>query len=631
MSTRRLFASLVIAIAFTFTLALWAQEAPPRNPDPAPPTEAPPVVASPAAPVVDEAAVANPAEPPLRDLTAPAVEAGPEADAAKPTTAPASAPNAVPGPGAKPAVRSTPRKPSIPRSGDAMVVFNRDATLEAHGHRDAVVAIGGSSTTWGDVADSVVSILGDSRVEGRVGDVVVSILGNTTVNGEAETVVAVLGGVVLGPNAVVHDVVSVGGPIRRSPGAKVTGESQEIGFLADLPDFTGFRSWIRNALFWGRPLAIANNLGWAWGIASVFFLLYLLMAALFPKAVDRCTQTLETRPGRTIVASIICMVLTPIFMILLAVTVVGPMLAGVVLTVATFIGKAALLAWLGRRLLFGARDDSRSQTVLAVAIGGVLLTALYLIPFLGLALWKVSGVMALGLAVYTLILSSRRPRPAPVTGGAAAVAAAGAMRMSSGPAPVSSAFTSPLSPEPLAGTTSAGFVSGTRMDEPAMSPAPSESTGPVASDPLAASASQAQTFGSFNPGTAAVPLSSLPRAGFWIRIGALAIDIVVVGAASSVVSLGSLFLLLLATYGAVMWTLKGTTIGGIVCGLRVIRLDERPVDWTTSIVRALASFLSLFAGGLGFIWIAVDRDRQSWHDKIAGTAVVLLPQGTPLV
>lgn len=630
MSTRRLFASLVIAIAFTFTLALWAQEAPPRTAEPAPPTERPPEVVPPAAPAV-ETPVDGAGERPLRDLTAAAVEAGPESAG---TPGSASAP--APAPAATASKSAKPRKPSIDRSGDAMVVFNRDATLEAHSHRDAVVSIGGSSTTYGDVAEAVVSILGDSRVEGRVGEAVVSILGNTTVNGEAETVVAVFGGVVLGPNAVVHDVISVGGPIIRAPGAKVMGESQEIGFLHGLPDFTGFRAWIRHALFWGRPLALADNLGWAWGIASVFFLLYLLLAALFPKAVDRCAQTLETRPGRTIVASIICMVLTPIFMILLAVTVVGPMLAGVALTVATFIGKAALLAWLGRRLLFGSRDDSRSQTVLAVAIGGVLLTALYLIPFLGLALWKISGVMALGLAVYTLILSSRRPRPTPGVGGpamAVAGAGVGAMRMSSvpGTGTSTSAFAAASSSEPLVGATSSGFVSGAPMGDPAMSPPPMESSGPMVSEPGPGTTSQSQTFGTFSPGAAALPLSSLPRAGFWIRVGALAIDIVVVGAASSVVSLGSLFLLLLATYGAVMWTLKGTTIGGIVCGLRVIRLDERPVDWTTSIVRALASFLSLFAGGLGFIWIAVDRDRQSWHDKIAGTAVVLMPQGTPLV
>ena len=91
------------------------------------------------------------------------------------------------------------------------------------------------------------------------------------------------------------------------------------------------------------------------------------------------------------------------------------------------------------------------------------------------------------------------------------------------------------------------------------------------------------------------------------------------------------FPVLVAVYGAVLWKQRGTTIGGIVCNLKVVRLDDRPLDWTTSIVRALGCVLSLAAVGLGFIWIAIDDDRQSWHDKIAGTVVVRLPKGTPLV
>jgi uncharacterized RDD family membrane protein YckC len=62
-----------------------------------------------------------------------------------------------------------------------------------------------------------------------------------------------------------------------------------------------------------------------------------------------------------------------------------------------------------------------------------------------------------------------------------------------------------------------------------------------------------------------------------------------------------------------------------------VRLDGRPVDWGTSIVRALSCFLSLVVLGLGFIWIAVDRDRQAWHDKIAGTVVVRPPKGVSLI
>lgn len=87
----------------------------------------------------------------------------------------------------------------------------------------------------------------------------------------------------------------------------------------------------------------------------------------------------------------------------------------------------------------------------------------------------------------------------------------------------------------------------------------------------------------------------------------------------------------LAAFGAVLWKMKGTTIGGVICGLKVVRLDDRPIDWGTSIVRALGCFLSLAVAGLGFIWVAIDDQSQSWHDKIAGTTVVRVPKGVSLL
>jgi uncharacterized RDD family membrane protein YckC len=126
------------------------------------------------------------------------------------------------------------------------------------------------------------------------------------------------------------------------------------------------------------------------------------------------------------------------------------------------------------------------------------------------------------------------------------------------------------------------------------------------------------------PATAAAADSaSPPRAGFWIRMAALLIDGVLVGVIVSILEApGEIWLLALAGYGALMWKLKSTTIGGIVCDLRVVRLDGREIDWDTAIVRALSCFLSFAAAGLGFFWIAFDPERQSWHDKIAGTVVV---------
>jgi uncharacterized RDD family membrane protein YckC len=88
--------------------------------------------------------------------------------------------------------------------------------------------------------------------------------------------------------------------------------------------------------------------------------------------------------------------------------------------------------------------------------------------------------------------------------------------------------------------------------------------------------------------------------------------------------------LVLALYGALMWKYKGTTIGGMIFGLHVVRLDHRPIEWDTAIVRALGCFLSAAALFLGFIWIAFDEDKQAWHDKIAGT-VVVRARGVPLV
>jgi len=48
-------------------------------------------------------------------------------------------------------------------------------------------------------------------------------------------------------------------------------------------------------------------------------------------------------------------------------------------------------------------------------------------------------------------------------------------------------------------------------------------------------------------------------------------------------------------------------------------------------VRALGGFVAMLPLGLGFIWVAIDADRQGWHDKIAGTIVVHAPKGQSLV
>jgi len=68
-------------------------------------------------------------------------------------------------------------------------------------------------------------------------------------------------------------------------------------------------------------------------------------------------------------------------------------------------------------------------------------------------------------------------------------------------------------------------------------------------------------------------------------------------------------------------------VGGIICQVRVVRIDGQPVKLPDAIVRALASVLSIAAFGIGCFWILRDPERQAWHDKIAGTYVVKVPRG----
>ncbi len=122
-----------------------------------------------------------------------------------------------------------------------------------------------------------------------------------------------------------------------------------------------------------------------------------------------------------------------------------------------------------------------------------------------------------------------------------------------------------------------------------------------------------------------------PRAGFWERMGAGFLDIILVSILWSLVHLPVLGFLVALAYFTAMWAWKGTSIGGIVLGLKVVRMDRQPVTFTVALVRALAAAFSIVVLFLGFLWIAWDAERQGWHDKIAGTVVLKLPRGTPLV
>jgi uncharacterized RDD family membrane protein YckC len=521
------------------------------------------------------------------------------------------------------------RRHQLDHDDNNIVSIGHSSHLQSGEKADSVVSVFGSSTSDGEAVD-VVSVFGNTRVTGPVHDSAVAVLGNAYIDSKVDgDVVAVLGNVTLGPNAEVGgDVVAVLGTMERDPAAILHGSVQRIlNFdVGGIGGFDWLNTWITHCLLYARPLALVHGLGWAWTLALGLLAFYACLALMFRSGVERCVHTLETEPGHTALAGLIGILLTPVLLVLLCVTVIGiaavPFVVGALFCMSLF-GKAVMLAWLGGRVS-GRRPGPANHPAVAVLIGGALVLVLYVVPVVGFLVYKLLGFFGFGAVVYTLVLHTRARRaaasPPPATA-SSAFAGASAADPSNSAAMAGAGWTA--RPAPAADAAAAAAAAAAAPE----SSAAADRVSPAAAPPPSAPP------GPMPPG--ALPphiTAAMPRAGFWIRMAALLLDVLLVGFVMSLLHpFGNFHIMVLAIYGAVMWKLRGTTVGGIVCDLHVVRLDGRPVDWETAIVRALGCFLSLFVVFLGFIWIAFDYNRQAWHDKIAGTVVVRAKRGAPLM
>jgi uncharacterized RDD family membrane protein YckC len=384
----------------------------------------------------------------------------------------------------------------------------------------------------------------------------------------------------------------VAGHLSRAPGAIIDGKVVQQGLGGVHPGLP-MTAWWSQGLSHGRALAFGRHLAWLWVVNAVLIAFYALLALVFPGGIRRCGETLTQRPGVVVLASFLTMLALPLVFVLLLITIVGIPVAFLALPLAlllgTLFGRAAIYGLAGRAIA-----GSRLHPSLAVMLGALVFLCLYLLPAVGLVLWLLVGFVGLGASVATLFGPKSTPAAPPV--------------------PMAAPIPAPVAAGPGPATPT------------------SDASGPASATPIP------DASGS---GVAGLPSAlTHPRAGFWIRTAALAIDVILV-ALIFFWCLSPLFhgffgskgpfLPVLALYGAILWKVRGSTIGGIIFGLRVVRLDDRPIDWGTAVVRALACFLSLIVFGLGFIWVAFDPDKQSWHDKIAGTTVVRAPKTVSLV
>lgn len=86
--------------------------------------------------------------------------------------------------------------------------------------------------------------------------------------------------------------------------------------------------------------------------------------------------------------------------------------------------------------------------------------------------------------------------------------------------------------------------------------------------------------------------------------------------------------LIATTYGFFIgfWTHGGQTLGMRAWRLQLVTTTGDPVSLAVASWRFVAALPSILAGGLGYLWALIDRERCTWHDRLTGTRVIVLPK-----
>jgi uncharacterized RDD family membrane protein YckC len=464
--------------------------------------------------------------------------------------------------------------------------------------RDAVVVFG-SATIDGFVDGDLVVIMGDAK------------LSSTAVVNGAVRVVA--GDVSAAPGAMVRDeLVLIGGAVTAPTDAFVGGGHVVIGAPSFGESLRAVVPWFTRGLLWGR--LIVPSLGWIWWFVIVGFLISLLVNTAFHEPVGASAAILTDRPLGSFLSGLLVMLLMAPITVLLVASVIGVLVLPFILcafVLAGVIGKAGASRALGASLVPADEPDQRLVALRSFTIGSVVIDVLYMIPLLGLVTWALLGVLGLGSAVLAFFAALRRENP--VIKRDAAIPPVPPVPPAP-PSPPPSHGGGPIMPEPVMTATTADPNAGSYHEVP----------------PLIGRAGLAGTAAATD-----ADLRAFPHATFGDRLAAFALDLVLL----FIVNIwldgsrhggGDRFLLYALVYFVIFWAWKSTTVGGIICNLRIVRVDGTPLRPGDAVIRGLTGVLSMAAAGLGGLWILRDPEQQAWHDRIAGTFVVKVPREWPI-
>ena len=115
-------------------------------------------------------------------------------------------------------------------------------------------------------------------------------------------------------------------------------------------------------------------------------------------------------------------------------------------------------------------------------------------------------------------------------------------------------------------------------------------------------------------------------------MGSALIDGIILGVVSSIIQyatnrgLGTLFGFIIAgIYFGYFHGTTGRTPGNAALGITVVSVRDgigQPIGYGRAIARWLMSYVSAIAILIGYLWMLWDPQKQTWHDKVAGSVPV---------
>ncbi len=273
--------------------------------------------------------------------------------------------------------------------GDDQVVFFGDRVVIHEGEvvDGSLTVIGGSVELreGGQIRGDMVALAGESIVDGRIGGNLVVVGGTLELRSHA---------------TIEEDFFTLGASVSRAEGATVLGETIE-GLRWRLPALRTWR-WEPQFRWWGERWrspetifgdAVGSLFRWVASTIALMALAVVVMLML-PKQTALVGETASKLPLPSTGVGLLTVVVVVIVLLLLVIICIGipvAILLAIAAAVALLLGRVAVAALVGQRLLKALNAD-QSQPLLEAVVGIVVIELLSAVPCLG---WLVSSILSL--------------------------------------------------------------------------------------------------------------------------------------------------------------------------------------------------------------------------------------------